>query len=67
MRLSNQIETLVNDAFKQMSASKNPYFWSIIQTTDGQKRAMTEIVQYAITNRLSVGAAIAQLESTYAE
>jgi hypothetical protein len=66
MRDIETLQNIVNAAIDNMTADKNPYFYPMVKTEQGTQRAQQEIVTYAITNNISIGAAIGQLESSYA-
>jgi hypothetical protein len=59
----NQLRLLIRKQLQRCNPSATPNFCEMVKTQSGYKKAESMILTYAITNRVSVGAAIAQLES----
>jgi hypothetical protein len=59
----NQLRLLIRRELQRCNPSATPNFCEMVKTQSGYKKAESMILTYAITNGVSIGAAIAQLES----
>lgn len=59
----SQFRLLIRKQLQKCNPSATPNFCEMIKTQSGYKKAEGLIINYAITNRVGIGAAIAQLES----
>ena len=59
----NQLRLLIRKDLQNCNPSATPNFCEMLKTQSGYKKAEGMIINYAITNGVGIGAAIAQLES----
>lgn len=51
--------------FESLVESANPYFSELVKTSDGYRQAEEMIIEYCIKNQVSIGSAIALIESSF--
>lgn len=62
-----QLREIVQQSLATITQSASPYFYNIVNVHKAYNKAEDMIINYAITNRVPVSAAIALIESAMSE
>ncbi len=64
MNQQEQVRKIIQEHLQSVTHQTYPFFYSLVSaSTDGYQKAEDLIIRYALQNRMSIGASIAQLES----
>lgn len=64
MNPQEQLRKIVQEHLQSVTRQTYPFFYNLVNgSADGYQQAEDLIIRYALQNRMSIGATIAQLES----
>ncbi len=64
MSQQEQLRKIISEHLQSLTKQTYPFFYDMVNgSMDGYQKAEDLIIRYALQNRMSIGAAIAQLES----
>ena len=60
-----ELRNIVKQALEQITESGSPYFYNMVYKQNAYAKAEEVILNYAITNHVSVSAAVGLIESSF--
>jgi hypothetical protein len=62
-----ELRNIVKQSLEKITENGSPYFWDMVYKQNAYAKAEEMIINYAITNRVPISAAIGLIESTMNE